>query len=249
MVIFGGTDDRAYFSDVVVLDLCSMAWLNPQCSGARPKGRALHASVVFNDFLIVHGGLSIENMECLTGSPKENLYSYGDIVSNAYLNDLRVLDLNTFVWSRLRTHGTPCSPRYGHTAVLSGQHDVIFFGGWSAVKKCPLCNVSTAYQHKMNHTNKCPMRDAAAEGRSEGMDFFMTLNMINQTWGNAETPASTSDNAVSLPSKRYGHSAIPVGNHVVLFGGWDGAKALSEVVVLRDMTDETDITNYARKGN
>lgn len=115
MVIFGGTDDRAYFSDVVVLDLCSMAWLNPQCSGARPKGRALHASVVFNDFLIVHGGLSIENMECLTGSPKENLYSYGDIVSNAYLNDLRVLDLNTFVWSRLRTHGTPCSPRYGHS--------------------------------------------------------------------------------------------------------------------------------------
>lgn len=68
----------------------------------------------------------------------------------------------------------------------------------------------------MKHTHKCPMRDAA-EGRSEGMDFFMTLNMINQTWGNAETPPSTSDNAVSLPTKRYGHSVIPVGNHVFDF--------------------------------
>jgi len=46
------------------------------------------------------------------------------------LNDVRIFDVNTYTWSRLRVSGTPPLPRYGHTANISGS-DILFFGGWS----------------------------------------------------------------------------------------------------------------------
>ena len=52
------------------------------------------------------------------------------MLKNCYLNDLRILDTETFVWSRLRVSGTPPNPRYGHTASISGP-DIVFFGGWT----------------------------------------------------------------------------------------------------------------------
>ncbi len=53
----------------------------------------------------------------------------GSTLQSCYLNDFRVLDLETYVWSRLRTHGTPMQPRFGHTLVMSGT-DLVGFGGW-----------------------------------------------------------------------------------------------------------------------
>eukprot|EP00971_Amphidinium_carterae_P304647 6053939-Amphidinium_carterae.1 len=58
----------------------------------------------------------------------------GDLLKNCYLNDIRVLDLNHMVWSRLRTHGVPPMGRFGHTLALS-EDDVILLGGWSGSAK------------------------------------------------------------------------------------------------------------------
>ncbi len=52
------------------------------------------------------------------------------MLRQCYLNDLRILDNETFVWSRLRVSGTPPNPRYGHSASISGP-DIVFFGGWT----------------------------------------------------------------------------------------------------------------------
>ena len=52
------------------------------------------------------------------------------MLRKCYLNDLRILDTETFVWSRLRVSGTPPNPRYGHSASISGP-DIVFFGGWT----------------------------------------------------------------------------------------------------------------------
>ena len=46
------------------------------------------------------------------------------------MNDIRVLDTETFVWSRLRVSGTPPEHRFGHTMDVSGS-DILLFGGWS----------------------------------------------------------------------------------------------------------------------
>lgn len=51
-------------------------------------------------------------------------------MTECYLNDLRILDTDNFIWSRLRVSGTPPLPRYGHTSNITGS-DIVVFGGWA----------------------------------------------------------------------------------------------------------------------
>lgn len=54
----------------------------------------------------------------------------GNILKNSFFNDIKVLDTENFVWSRLRISGSPPEARYGHTMNISGS-DIIMFGGWT----------------------------------------------------------------------------------------------------------------------
>merc|ERR1719421_2684435 len=60
---------------------------------------------------------------------KATSFNAGKMLQEAYLNDMRVLDVGTFVWSRMRTHGVPPTGRFNHTMTLSGE-DILVFGGW-----------------------------------------------------------------------------------------------------------------------
>ena len=57
-------------------------------------------------------------------------FRQGTQIRACYLNDLRILDTENFIWSRLRVSGTPPLPRYGHTSNISGS-DIVVFGGWT----------------------------------------------------------------------------------------------------------------------
>lgn len=46
------------------------------------------------------------------------------------MNDIRVLDTETFIWSRLRVSGQPPEPRFFCNLNVSDS-DIIMFGGWS----------------------------------------------------------------------------------------------------------------------
>ena len=75
--------------------------------------------------MVIHGGFKLREDELkkcglLQGSP----------CVSSYLNDIRVLDTDTLVWSRLRISGTPPDSRYGHSLNISGS-DIIMFGGWT----------------------------------------------------------------------------------------------------------------------
>jgi hypothetical protein len=54
----------------------------------------------------------------------------GTPTAASYLNDLRVLDTETLVWSRLRISGSPPDARYGHSINISVS-DILIFGGWT----------------------------------------------------------------------------------------------------------------------
>lgn len=55
----------------------------------------------------------------------------------------------------------------------------------------------------------------------------MTLRTSDMTWVN--------NRYIGVPpSERYGHTATPIGPHLIIMGGWDGGKPLADVVVLRD---------------
>lgn len=80
----------------------------------------------------------------------------GTVLKHSYHNDIKVLDTETFVWSRLRVLGTPPEGRYGHSLNISAS-DIIMFGGWTA-------NSGDRARH---------------EGTSDNCDYFMIWNTDN----------------------------------------------------------------------
>ena len=84
-----------------------------------------HTAMQIGSNLLIQGGFFFDEE-----AQKAAGFKQGSQLRNCYLNDLRILDTETFVWSRLRVSGTPPLPRYGHTCNISGP-DIIIFGGWS----------------------------------------------------------------------------------------------------------------------
>ncbi|KAK4233837.1 hypothetical protein C8A03DRAFT_38423 [Achaetomium macrosporum] len=107
LLVFGGENEhRTYLSDLIIFDLKTAHWTQPQVSGPIPKGRARHAAVLHEDKLFIIGGI--------TGH------------DNYVLDDICYLDLKTFTWSRSwRFVG-----RFDHSAYIWGDR-VWVFGGLS----------------------------------------------------------------------------------------------------------------------
>jgi BTB/POZ domain/Kelch motif len=105
LLVYGGENEhREYLSDVVIFDLKTAHWTQPDIRGPIPKGRARHAAVVYEDKLFIVGGLSGE--------------------TNYILDDICYLDLKTWTWSR--TWSFVC--RFDHTAWIWGGRLWVFGG-------------------------------------------------------------------------------------------------------------------------
>ncbi|KAI2622526.1 galactose oxidase [Hypoxylon sp. NC1633] len=107
LLVFGGENEhRTYLSDLIVFDLKSAYWTQPQVSGPVPKGRARHAAVLHEDKLFIIGGIT----------------GHESYVSE----DICYLDLKTYTWSR----SWRFVPRFDHSAYIWGDR-VWVFGGLS----------------------------------------------------------------------------------------------------------------------
>ena len=127
MFIFGGWNKESLFNDLYVLDLAAMAWTQPETSGPAPTPRMGHVASVIGNNILIQGGFCYDRT-----LPKDE--KIGSKLKDCYLNDLRVLDTETFVWSRLRIFGIPPRHCYGHTMSISGS-DILVFGGCGSFKK------------------------------------------------------------------------------------------------------------------
>ncbi|EAQ93422.1 conserved hypothetical protein [Chaetomium globosum CBS 148.51] len=107
LLVFGGENEhRTYLSDLIIFDLKTAHWTQPQVTGPIPKGRARHAAVLHEDKLFIVGGI--------TGH------------DNYVLDDICYLDLKTYTWSRSwRFVG-----RFDHSAYIWSDR-VWVFGGLS----------------------------------------------------------------------------------------------------------------------
>ena len=76
--------------------------------------------------MVVHGGFWF-NEEAMKKAGEK---FQGQALQECYLNDIRVLDTESYVWSRLRVSGTPPEHRFVHTMDVSGS-DIVMFGGWT----------------------------------------------------------------------------------------------------------------------
>ena len=81
LLIYGGENEhREYLSDVIIFDIKTAHWTQPEVRGPVPKGRARHSAVVHDEKLYVIGGLA--GSETYT------------------LDEICYLDLRTWTWSR-----------------------------------------------------------------------------------------------------------------------------------------------------
>lgn len=105
LLVYGGENEhRAYLSDVIIFDLKTAHWTQPELNGPAPRGRARHSAVIHDEKLYITGGM--------TGHD-----SY-------VLDDICYLDLKTWTWSRTWRF----VPRYDHTSwIWNGR--IWIFGG------------------------------------------------------------------------------------------------------------------------
>ena len=105
ILIYGGENEhREYLSDVVIFDLKTAHWTQPDIRGHIPKGRARHAAAVYDDKLYVVGGLA--GTETYT------------------LDEICYLDLRTWAWSRSWSF----VGRYDHSTWVWGGRIWVFGG-------------------------------------------------------------------------------------------------------------------------
>ncbi|KAL4975684.1 hypothetical protein BDW66DRAFT_66057 [Aspergillus desertorum] len=79
LVVFGGENEHGeYLSDVIIFDVPTSTWTQPEVRGQIPRGRARHAAVIHEDKLFILGGSE----------------------SGGILDDMFYLDLKTWTWSR-----------------------------------------------------------------------------------------------------------------------------------------------------
>ncbi|PSN71728.1 hypothetical protein BS50DRAFT_484597 [Corynespora cassiicola Philippines] len=104
LLVFGGENEhRQHLSDVIVFDLKTAYWTQPELHGPTPRGRARHSAVIHDEKLYISGGQ--------TGH-------------DSVLDDICFLDLKTWTWSRCWKF----VPRYDHASwIWNGR--IWIFGG------------------------------------------------------------------------------------------------------------------------
>ncbi|GAB7364623.1 hypothetical protein MBLNU230_g5427t1 [Neophaeotheca triangularis] len=97
LLVYGGENEhRIHLSDVVIFDIKTAHWTQPDVHGPIPRGRARHSAVIHDDKLFVCGGMSGND--------------------NGVLDDICFLDLKTWTWSRTWRF----VPRYDHSSWVWG---------------------------------------------------------------------------------------------------------------------------------
>ncbi|KAF2770269.1 galactose oxidase [Teratosphaeria nubilosa] len=97
LLVYGGENEhRRHLSDVVIFDIKTAHWTQPDINGPIPRGRARHSAVIHDDKLFVCGGMSGND--------------------NGVMDDLCFLDLKTWTWSRTWRF----VPRYDHSSWVWG---------------------------------------------------------------------------------------------------------------------------------
>ena len=97
-----------YCNDVWAVDLDTMTWHNPTCSGRAPGPRYGHSVTVVDYKVYVFGGRG----------PAGLLH-----------NDLWCLDIESWKWTLMPSTTAPPLARFNHTAAAVG-NKIAFFGGW-----------------------------------------------------------------------------------------------------------------------
>ena len=253
MIAFGGFNTAVDFNDVWVLGHANgsggtPAWTQLSPAGTPPATRTYHTAVyaptsnrmivfggydygfatLFNDVWVLGnadgtGGTPAWTQLSPTGTPpaareystavyaaaSDSMIVFGGFDGSNYLDDVWVLGYadgtgGTPAWTQLTPAGTPPPGRHYHSAVYdSTSNSMIVFGG---VSGCPsVCSANN---------------DVWVLSHADGSGGTPTWTQLSPSGG--------------PPAARELHTAVydDAGNHMVVFGGYDGSSSLNDVWVL-----------------
>ncbi|KAK8934140.1 hypothetical protein KSP39_PZI014291 [Platanthera zijinensis] len=206
-------------------------WLYPKIVGFNPPERWGHSACIFDGVLYVFGG-------CCGGM---------------HFSDVLTLNLVTMNWSSLATTGHKPGTRDSHSAVIIGQRMVIF-GGTNGAKKVndlhildlhtkewvkPTCK-GTLPTPRESHTSTLIGEDrliifgGSGEGEANYLNDVHVLDLKTMTWTSPDVKGNP-------PAPRDSHTAVSIGNKLLIYGGDCGDRYHGEVDVL-----DTDTMSWSR---
>jgi len=238
VVTFGWDSKIDTYNDVWVYSLSQQCWLRPKINGQIPEKR-YGAICLFDERaarLIVYGGATYDN----EGKP-------------SYLKDTRELELRTMTWKLSQVSGDFPSSRYWHGGTVIG-NVIVSFGGWHGPeddKKKTSSNTggsSSSLASTTNGNNVTPNITKTTEtiiiNHKPGMGFGAEAPPGSLI----EVPISTHPDCYFLdldtlewiqpqiagkaPNYRYGCTLVPFGMKVLMYGGWEDGRPLSDILVL-----------------
>ncbi|MBA0787689.1 hypothetical protein Gotri_027206 [Gossypium trilobum] len=203
-------------------------WLYPKVSGFNPSERWGHSACFSNGVVYVFGG-------CCGG---------------LHFCDVLMLNLNKMVWKTLETTGQGPGPRDSHSAVLVGTKMMVF-GGTNGSKKVndlhvldlaskewiqAECN-GVAPSPRESHTatlvgeDKVVIFGGSGEGEAVYLNDLHVLDLRTMRWTSPTVRGH-------IPVPRDSHSAVAIGNKLVVYGGDCGDRYHGDVDVF-DMDNST----------
>ncbi|CAO2184818.1 unnamed protein product [Urochloa humidicola] len=221
--VFGGCCGGLHFSDVLTLNVETMAWSSMATTGQRPGTRDSHGAALVGHRMLVFGGTN--------GGKK--------------VNDLHVLDLRTGEWTRPQCKGTPPSPRESHTVTVVGGDRLVVFGGSGEGEGNYLRDVHVLDVPTMTWSTPEVKGDYAPAPRDShgavavGGRLFVyggdcsdryhgevdVLDVDTMAWSRFPVKGAS-------PGVRAGHASISVGSKVYIIGGVGDKHYYSDVWVL-----------------
>ena len=240
LYIFGGRGaNSTYFKDTIFLDLKTWEFSKVKTATPPPPGRMAHSATLVGNKIAVFGGWD----------------------GSQTLADFWVFATENNSWLRPRIGGPTPAPRQGHTATLLADGGLMIFGGYSVrdAKALPeyLRNTVELNLAKMEWTRLAisgelptPRYGHRAILLDTQVVVFGGYNAANKPQRGVDSDVAFPDSLVSLdsrllewwrpvaegrsPGMRYGHTFTPVGdNHFLIFGGWDGTRALNSLYDLQ----------------
>ncbi|KAK1423699.1 hypothetical protein QVD17_19007 [Tagetes erecta] len=222
LYIFGGCCGGLHFSDVLVLNMETMAWTKLATTGVGPGPRDSHSAVIVGQMMIVFGGTN--------GSTK--------------VNDIHILDLLTREWTRPNCKGVVPTPRESHTATMVGHDRLVIFGGSGEgdanyLNDLHILDLKTMKWSSPDPKGDVPMpRDSHIAVCVDNKIFIYGGDCGDRYRGDVDVfdvdTLTWSRFVVHGPSPgaRAGHAAVTVGTKVYMIGGVGDKQYYNDVWVL-----------------
>ncbi|GAB1289168.1 F-box only protein 42 [Apodemus speciosus] len=131
MYVFGGCTQsscNAAFNDLWRLDLNSKEWIRPLASGSYPSPKAGATLVVWNCIVTTHGPPPMAgHSSCVIGD--KMIVFGGSLGSRQMSNEVWVLDLEQWAWSKPNISGPSPHPRGGQSQIVIDEATILILGG------------------------------------------------------------------------------------------------------------------------